>query len=241
VAIAIDASSPTLKTTGGGNCTTASFTAPANALLVAFFEILGPSTGSDPTVTDSLGDTSPGWTKAVERKGDATYGYAGAWWTATTGSSARTVSVSCTTTANNKAMQLVVFTGAATASAIGATAVGTASTAINTSLTATQVGSWTWACYSENAGAATGAGGAGTTVKSSTNAAEGFGCFYHTAQATAVDETDTVILTAPTDATSWALCEILAPAAAAGGPPESFRFGRKPIGPSRSKSAHFAC
>lgn len=230
MAIAIDASTPALKYVTSGTLTSASFIAPAGALLVHFMEITWTTsaTATQPTagtgVADSGGLT---WYKASERTPISSCGYTGIWWAVTTGSSSRTCSISNPGTAANKISQVMVFTGADTTTPIGVTGSGTGTAAPNWSLTSTSTGSWAWGAGLDPGGSATTyvASTTGTTVRSTRNANEGFGCFYSTVQSTAVGQSLTIAMTGPTEAQGWSLAEILPPAAAPdGGPPMRSRL-----------------
>lgn len=96
MSVVLDASSPIRWAAAGidGNgATSASFTAPANALLVVTCQMdTTASNAGAPTIADSGGLT---WTKRVERTGTETTagGYACIWTARTTSSAARTITV----------------------------------------------------------------------------------------------------------------------------------------------------
>jgi voltage-gated potassium channel Kch len=105
MSIAVDASSParwTGQPANGGTLVSASFTAPADALLVVTLQADGDSTANGTvghTVTDSGGLA---WTKQVERLvSEATDGGTSAIWTArTTSAVARTITITRSHTLN---------------------------------------------------------------------------------------------------------------------------------------------
>lgn len=115
MATAIDASSP-VRVSGnpasGGSITSASFTAPANSLLVACCQMNADAAGTETvTVSDSGALT---WTKQVERTNlETTAGGNSAIWTAIqTTSAARTVSLTRTGATRRIDLKVYVVTGA---------------------------------------------------------------------------------------------------------------------------------
>lgn len=203
--IAIDATTPAIARVASGNCVSASFTAPANSLLLALYENQNVTAN---TITDSGGLT---WSPVVESTGFGTVAGAKVAFAAT--SAARTVTMSSVTNIDHKIMQVMVFTGTALiAPFTGATKTGTSTTLMNDSITSTAVGSWAWAMYSDLTGAAVPTPGSGVTVRSSDNSSETGAVLYHTALSGSVGEVDTISTTAPSSVgIVYCIVEILPP------------------------------
>lgn len=114
MAIAIDASSPAIKTgTGSGTLTTASFTPASGSLIVAI--AIGGGNFSNATTTSTITDSGGGsWTTAGSQVGST--GQRGivkiAWSTAGASPAARTVSAAYTNNANGRHLAVFVITGA---------------------------------------------------------------------------------------------------------------------------------
>lgn len=208
--IAIDATTPAIVQVTTGNNVTASFTAPANSLLVALF---WHDDTSATTISDSGGLT---WTTAVA---DFTgFGEVVGIRTAFQATSAaRTVTMSAATNTGHKIMQVMVFTGTAlSAPFTGATKANTSTTLMNDSVTSTAIGSWAWAMYLDLTGGAVPTPGSGVTVRSSNNANETGAVLYHTALSTTIGEVGTISTTAPSSAgIIYCIAEILPPPSAA--------------------------
>src|SRR5882757_8779324 len=100
--IAIDASTPAIARVASGNCVSASFTAPANSLLLVLYENQNATTN---TITDSSGLT---WSSVIESTGFGTI--AGAKVAFAASSVARTVTMSSSTNTDHKILQVIVFT-----------------------------------------------------------------------------------------------------------------------------------
>jgi hypothetical protein len=179
VALANDASSPAkvVKAAAGNTAVTASFTAPANALLMAFWE-QDTSGNSVPTIADSGGLT---WT-LVDRlcadttaeantpapAGTAQSGQIKAWKATTASSAARTVTVTevgAGGTGKEGMLDVEVFTDDGGAPTVGAVATkgGSASAPTHT-LTTTANDSWVWAHGNDWSASGTGVAGSNQTV-----------------------------------------------------------------------------
>ncbi len=150
--LAIDGSSPVAVTSTGTAVTTASFTPPANSLLVAIVALGNASGSATPSgsLTDSL---TNGWTKTLSNYlgGDA----GNEIWTWREGSSpaARTVTITGSPgTTLGVQLAVLVFTGAATHQVGAATAVVGAAgvTSRSLAITTTTVGSYVVGSYGYN-------------------------------------------------------------------------------------------
>ncbi len=210
MAIAIDGSSPAVVRVASGTCTTASFTAPANSLLLALVTIANTGTATD-TISDSGGLT---WTSAVHKVGDGTRLNAKIWWAVTTSSTSRTVAVAPGTSADNRIMIVKVITGTHLTVPIGATITGnrTTSGTVSQSITSTAIGSLAMMVYSDGNGSAFPTEAAGTSGMDGDFTAETMAIMWQTALSGSVGETMTIADTAPSTAQSaWAVAEIVPP------------------------------
>lgn len=177
--LAKDASSPAkvVKAAAGNTATTASFTAPAGALLFAFWA--QDSTGAvQTTITDTGGLT---WTRSYRLCGDtsgeantptpggtAQSGYISGWKATTASSAARTVTVTEAGgggTGKEGMLVVVVLTDTGGAPTVGTVAThgGSASLpskAVNTSA----ANSWVWAGSNDWNAGGTGTAGSGQTI-----------------------------------------------------------------------------
>src|SRR5574340_434366 len=159
MALALDASTPTQVTsTTSATLTTASFTAPANALLVAFISFdSGPAgTVRTFTISDTGGLT---WTLVGRRSngtntpaGTGTDGGVYVFSATTTTSAARTVSATESARSNPEGLQLAVkvFTDTGGAPTVGnVTGFSTASGLPSLSVTTSAANSWVWSVSSD--------------------------------------------------------------------------------------------
>lgn len=178
MALAIDTSSPALATAAPSNspetATTASFTPPANSLLVVL--VAGDSSSATTptlTVTDNLGVhltyTQRVWANRVDSP--STDGHAAIYTAPVTSSAAMTVSVtnSSNTTPGSAdlACQVQVLTDGGSLPTVGAvakTASTTSGTAVSTSYTATAAGSWGFGAVSDWNATGTMTAGTGCTM-----------------------------------------------------------------------------
>lgn len=134
----IDSSSPATVTATGSTTTTASFTPPANSLLVAIVSVNNAS-GSG-TVTGTVSDSvSSTWT-VVKRQTSTGFGTAEVWMMdAGSSPSARTVTL--TGTSSGVHLSVLALTGAGNLAAQGAVTTGITGTAYTASVTNVGVGS----------------------------------------------------------------------------------------------------
>lgn len=151
MALALDASSPATGTKGasGTTVTTQSFTAPANALIVASVMMdSGTSFSTTATVTDSGSLT---WTRSA-RSNFGTSGQESAvdvYWAVTTSSAARTVTATLNA-AYAAGLSVKVFTDSNGGTpSMGNTAVNGMATAPTINVTTSGTNSWVWATYSD--------------------------------------------------------------------------------------------
>lgn len=143
MAIAIDASSPPVVTQTANTTTTittASFTPPANSLVVAltsaaYFAITGSLIYS---ISDSLSGT---WTTSAQQlRTSSTFSSVAVFTRFVTSSAAMTVTLTTDTDEKGKQLVVLVLTGTASTSWTGATVVST--TTMDASVTTTTAGSW---------------------------------------------------------------------------------------------------
>ena len=208
MAIAIDGSTPARVHATTTSVTSASFTAPANSLIVALCEeAYATTTASDMTASDS---GSLSWTRGARKTGITNYGGTEAWWATPPTAAARTVTASAAAT-TRIGLQVVVFTGADASVPIGATGSGNiASGTLAASITSTSIGSWAWCVAEQNNGTLAFAASAGTTVYSTDNTNEGMGFLYKTAATTGVGQTLSVGCSTPSDGLiGWTMVEIM--------------------------------
>lgn len=249
MALAIDASTPaaavaTNTTATSQTATTASFTPPANSLLVVLFSVDGPSSGTvTRSATDNLGVhlSYSERVAALPLDSPVTGGGVIIWTAPVTSSAAMTVSATATTNsgAADCYLQVVVVTGGGSTPTVGATgkaASATASTSIAASYTATAAGSWGFAGVHDWNATGSMTAGTGCTVIS-TGTPNATLSSYGFARRTTADgvsgsaTTITVNMGGSSSAKHIALVEILdpgAPAAPAAPPP-----GVLYIGPTR--------
>jgi hypothetical protein len=203
VALAVDASSPAKVSGTATTITTASFTAPANALLVAFNNGDAPAaTPNSVTVSDSLGLI---WARAVLR--NITTGansFADIWYATTTSAVSRTVSAAEANVGSEHGLVVKVFTDTGGAPTVGATNSSFAGTSLPTcDLTTTANDSWAWATSSDwNTGGA-GTAGSGQTISTSDEiiGSNYTGHTWRRTATTATPSTVTLNLTAPASQT----------------------------------------
>lgn len=126
MAIAIDASSPAIVSNTSTAKTTASFTAPANSVIVA---CVGLENTATVTITNS--GTALTWSSRIVRKGGdsgAEDGYAAIFTAPAPTSAARTVTATSSVSNNAGGLKVLVATGADLASPVGATGSGSSTT-----------------------------------------------------------------------------------------------------------------
>jgi hypothetical protein len=158
VALAIDASTPGFVTGVSNPATTASFSPPANSMLVAFVI-------ADESNTFSVAGGGLSWTQ-VDSSSPSGFNSA-AVWVAFTTSAPGSITVASTKTGSftANALKVVVFSGAETSfSGVHTNATNVATV----SLTASVTGSWLWAAFGNQGG--------GTTDTAATN------CTYNDAE-----------------------------------------------------------
>lgn len=181
MALALDATTPTRvqKAATGNTATTASFTAPANALLLAFWsqDHIDPEPAV-PTIADTggltwtlvyrLSQTSSPTIAAAEPNtptptGTPSAGVIKCWRATTTSAAARTVTVTeVGSTGKEGQLSVKVITDAGSAPTVGAVATaGGSASAPTKAVTTTGANSWVWA--GGNDWDAAGAGTAGTS------------------------------------------------------------------------------
>lgn len=221
MALAIDASSPAVANAATGTTatvTTASFTPPANSLLVVLWagDIGGGITpGTAPTITDSLGTPLTYTLQQWERRGStaSVNGQAAIWTAPVATSAAMTITVT-NGTANDNSVKVLVITDSSQPT------VGTSSkngqstgTTVAMSYTATAAGSWGFSVISDWDGVATETAGTGTTLIGSalvnTNYTYGF---YRRTTADGVSGSTTTLnanLSVASANLQWAAVEIL--------------------------------
>lgn len=220
MSLAVDGSSPAIATSSTVTNTSASFTAPAGARLVAF---IGHNT-SGTTVTDhSISDTGGLTWTLVGRKSANTgstdgIGYTTTGveiWTAVTATSAaRTVSVTSGGTAGfQQSLDIKVFTDSGGTPAMGTVHGSSSSSGLPTAtLTTTAANSWVWSVNSDNNGAGAGTAGTGQTLSAGDEGLLGAYISIHTWRQTAVTPASgtsvTNNLTAPTQQYNMLIVEI---------------------------------
>lgn len=148
--LALDGSSPAFVKGTANPATTASFTPPSGALLIAF-------SMADESNTFSLSGGSLTWTQ-LNTVGVTARNSLASWWAISAGAS-MTVSSTRTGSFTANALRVLVFTGAE-ASYTGAHNVAQSNTI---TLSMTQTGSWGWAAFGDNLGTTTDAAGTGCT------------------------------------------------------------------------------
>src|SRR5574340_1733091 len=230
MALALDASTPTQVTsTTSATLTTASFTAPANALLVAFISFdSGPAgTVRTFTISDTGGLT---WTLVGRRSngtntpaGTGTDGGVYVFSATTTTSAARTVSATESARSNPEGLQLAVkvFTDTGGAPTVGnVTGFTTASGLPSLSVTTSAANSWVWSVPSDWTQSGLGTAGTSQTLTDEFNPTGSYtGHAWKQNSTTATSGTAvTMNLTAPANQQVNQLAvEIKANAGAAGG------------------------
>lgn len=180
MALAIDASTPSVATNStvaqSDTATTASFTPPANSLLVIGISAdnQGASAANTITVTDNLGTHLTYTLRVASTASDspATGGYSALYTAPVVTSAAMTVSVTNAVTSGDAALavQVYVLTGGGTTPTVGAngkTASNTAGTSIAQAFTATGTSSWGFSAVCDWSATGTMTGGTGNTVTSS--------------------------------------------------------------------------
>jgi hypothetical protein len=219
VALALDASSPALVTATATTVVTASFTAPANALLVAFINYdTTASTAVDQTVTDSGGLT---WTLKGRKSsntgstgGTGTSGGAEIWWAQTTSSTARTVTATQTGSLTHKLLvKVFTDTGVPSTGAVAGTSSGTVQLP-SASLTTTAPNSWVWSCNTDWNAGALGTAGSGQTLTTTDESQSASLITTHVWRQTATTPSSGTVVTnnqtAPTQIYNMLIVEVLA-------------------------------
>ncbi|WP_261558306.1 DNRLRE domain-containing protein, partial [Frankia tisae] len=200
--------------TSAGNAVTASFTAPANALLLALADTA--STGSGGSTVPSISDSGGlSWLRIGGSGANGTKDEAVAWWARTSSAAARTVTLTSSTNTCSKFLQVVVVMNANLTTPIGATNIGppgdTTAGVFNQSVTSTVAGSLAFAAVADWNAAAVPTPGSGVTLQGSYHQSDLTGAaLYKTAAASAPGQALTVTTTAPSTATnSWSMFEVL--------------------------------
>lgn len=211
--LAIDGSSPPDVVTDlfAGTVTTASFTAPASALLVAFADMAntGGSTVG-PTVSDSSTLT---WTQAGTIGPSPGSDQSIVWWALAPLSTARTVSVSGSIdNGQNKYLQVIVFTGSDQVNPIGNITTGSGTGVASASVTSSRTGSWLWMAYADKDNGSVPTADTGSTLYSGAQVGA-FGTTGATIYQTATGSSGTTMTAASSapsgNRTSWVAVEIL--------------------------------
>lgn len=160
MALAVDASTPAFVKGTTNPATTASFSPPANAMLVAFCI-------ADELNTFVVSGGSLSWTQ-VDSTNPSGFN-SGAVWVAFTTSAPGSITVSSTKTGSftANALKVVVFTGAET-SFTGAH--NKTTNAATLSLTATATGSWVWDAFGNQGGGTTDTAATGCTYNDAESA-----------------------------------------------------------------------
>lgn len=160
MALAVDASTPAFVKGTTNPATTASFSPPANAMLVAF-------TTADELNTFVVAGGGLSWTQ-VDFTNPSGFNSASAW-VAFTSSAPGSITVSSTKTGSftANALKVVVFTGAET-SFTGAH--NKTTNAATLSLTATATGSWVWDMFGNQGGGTTDTAATGCTYNDAESA-----------------------------------------------------------------------
>lgn len=202
--------------TSTGNAVTASFTAPANALLLALADTTSTGSGGStiPAISDSGGLS---WIRVAGTGTNGTKDEAVAWWARTSSSAARTVTLTLTSSTNtcSKFLQVVVVMNTNLTTPIGATNIGpaedTTAGVFNQSVTSTAAGSMAFAAVADAAAAAIPTPGSGVTLQGSYHQTDVTGAgLYKTAASSAPGQALTITTTAPATATnSWSMFEVL--------------------------------
>lgn len=162
--LAIHASTPARASRGssGGTATTASFTPPSGALLIAMGSYDNGGSTITPAISDSLALT---WTSIGTTTGSQNRGETKVWRAVATGA-AMTVSTSGSTNTYTKSLQVLVITGQH-ATPIGATGTGTSSTNISQNYTSTAANSWGFLAFNDWNAKGTPSAGSGNSIYSS--------------------------------------------------------------------------
>ncbi|WP_255648979.1 DNRLRE domain-containing protein [Frankia sp. ArI3] len=200
--------------TSAGNAVTASFTAPANALLLALADTGSTGSGAStiPAISDSGGLS---WIRVAGSGANDTKDEAVAWWARTSSSAARTVTLTSSTNTCSKFLQVLVVMNANLATPIGATNIGppddTTAGVFNQSVTSTAAGSMAFAAVADWNAAAVPTPGSGVTLQGSYHQSDLTGAaLYKTAASSAPGQALTITTTAPSTATnSWSMFEVL--------------------------------
>lgn len=218
MALAIDGSSPAVVRNSNATTTTASFSPPAQSLLVAY--VLGDagdgSTNETCTVTSGGGLT---WQLAVRSNGSpgAT---AEIWWVwAASAPGSITVSVTDNKGSVAKSLLVRVYTGADSAG-IGATNVS--HSALSCAYTSTVANSWGWGQFTTAVGVP--AAGSGQTAEDlvtdfSFDGGDNIGTLKQNATTATPGSTVTMSITGPASLSQFAVAEILPAAVATIAPP----------------------
>lgn len=232
MALAIDASTPAIATNSVGATaplTTASFTPPANSLLLVRWagNSVGGVNPSAPTITDSLGTPLTYNLVAWQSRADSPTvdGQSAAWWAKVSSSTAMTVTVTSGvsgSTNRQAALHVTVLTGHDTTTPIGASGkAGSASAAaIAQSYTATTTGGWGFIvdCDWDDKGAET-AGTGCTLTNGGSNSIPGqisYGFLRRTSADDTAGGSNTLNVTLPGTSTtlSWVYIEVVPPGSA---------------------------
>lgn len=190
--LALDGSTPTFVKGTSNPATTASFSPPANAMLIAFAE-------ADEGNTFSVSGGSLTWTQIDSLSGGGGVASVSSWRAFTT-TAPGSITVSSTRTGGFTAnsLKVLVFTGAET-SFTGAHSIASSNT---TSATATQTGSWFWAGLGQDSG--------------STSDAAGTGCSWNDAEAAFGGISGGILKRTTADATNGSSTTMSAGSSAAG-------------------------
>ena len=226
MALAIDGSSPVLVSVSTNVGTSASFTPPANSLLVILWAANTPLTTvpSAPSITDSLGAHLTYTQQQYERRASTFTcdGEAAIWTAPVATSAAMTISVTSNAGgAPDHAFRILVLTDTSQPTVGASSKNGQSSgTAVPMAFTATQTGSWGFAALCDWSQVGVETAGAGTTLINSANSATSqisFGFFRRTTADGVSSSATTVNGTLPATSANvqWCAVEILAAAGAA--------------------------
>jgi hypothetical protein len=228
--VAIDASLPALATGTAQATTTASFSPPANTLLVAYFAANNPSPGADCSLSGVTSSPSLTWTRRARKStnaasdgGAGTAGAADIWTAPYAAGGAITVtatSVDATTGAGHeKALQVVPYTGADTTALTNIITATSTSGLPSATLPGCSAGSLAGAISSDWAQAGLGTAGTGQTIVSESNIAGQMTMhIWRTTTTLASSGSQTMNLTAPA-AEQYNMCAIEIKDSGGGGGP----------------------
>src|SRR6266540_199386 len=239
MALAVDSSSPAFVRGSGTSVTTASFSPPANSVLVAFVNAdLNTGATNETCAMSSGGGLS--WQLAGRHNGSP--GAVCEVWVAKADAAPGSITATCTDNLGNSAgseiglyLRVLTDSGNGTPAGIGASNTGAA---VSLNYTSTVANSWGFAVGMDSSGTATITAGSGQTVLNSVasggfNSGDDIYCWRQNATTAVVGTTVTMNMTSPSSGLHMVAVEVL-PAASVG-------VGTSPIalhpgkGPTRAR------